>query len=248
MTLTDRTNVQPQEPATDAELRSSVQFERGEVPIRLALRHGGALSTTLRYELIGNANGPLLIIAGGISAGRHVLASPNFPNPDGGNRKAVRSRQTAIAFSRSTGSAPTEQSTSRSTQLTRPMRLQRSWTSSASRVQPSSAHPMAEWSACTSPHATQPGSARFLRSAPLLNPIHSRAHAGRSNAKRCRLEKVPVSRTPESRSPEPWQCSPIERPRNSPRDSRMSRPLNTDASAWAPMITSLLTAHGTADA
>lgn len=81
MTLTDRTNVQPQEPATDAELRSSVQFERGEVPIRLSLRHSCALSTTLRYELIGNPNGPLLIIAGGISAGRHVLSSPECSEP-----------------------------------------------------------------------------------------------------------------------------------------------------------------------
>jgi homoserine O-acetyltransferase len=45
--------------------------------LQLALRHGGEAQVALRYELFG-AGERLLIVAGGISAGRHVLASPEF--------------------------------------------------------------------------------------------------------------------------------------------------------------------------
>ena len=51
----------------------------GELPIEIALRHGGPAATVLRYELTGPTGAPLLIVAGGISAGRHVLASGEFP-------------------------------------------------------------------------------------------------------------------------------------------------------------------------
>ena len=53
---------------------------RGEMPLTLSLLHGGAIRVTLRYELLGRAGAPLLIIAGGISAGRHVLSSAQFPD------------------------------------------------------------------------------------------------------------------------------------------------------------------------
>jgi homoserine O-acetyltransferase len=49
--------------------------------IDLPLRHGGRADVALRYELIGKGE-PLLIIAGGISAGRHVVAHAD--NPESG--------------------------------------------------------------------------------------------------------------------------------------------------------------------
>lgn len=52
---------------------------RGEVPMSLTLRHGGQIRTKLRFEIIGHHDRPLLIVAGGVSAGRHVLSSNEFP-------------------------------------------------------------------------------------------------------------------------------------------------------------------------
>jgi len=48
--------------------------------MQLQLRHGGDASVTLRYELVG-AGPRLLIAAGGISAGRHVIAAGEFAEP-----------------------------------------------------------------------------------------------------------------------------------------------------------------------
>ena len=52
---------------------------RGELAIILPLRHGGIAGSKLRYELVGQPGAPLLLVAGGISAGRHVLSSEEFP-------------------------------------------------------------------------------------------------------------------------------------------------------------------------
>lgn len=52
---------------------------RGELPVALALRFGGEAVVSIRYELLGREEAPLLIVAGGISAGRHVLSSGEFP-------------------------------------------------------------------------------------------------------------------------------------------------------------------------
>jgi homoserine O-acetyltransferase len=52
---------------------------RGEVPFELALRHGGAARVHLRYELVGSEDAPVVLIAGGISAGRHAVSSEAFP-------------------------------------------------------------------------------------------------------------------------------------------------------------------------
>jgi homoserine O-acetyltransferase len=60
-----------------SELALGVSAVRGELPIAPALRYGGMAQTVVRYELVGQ--GPLLLLAGGISAGRHVLASEAFP-------------------------------------------------------------------------------------------------------------------------------------------------------------------------
>jgi homoserine O-acetyltransferase len=50
---------------------------RGALDAVVDFRHFGPLETTVRYELVGTT-GPLLIVAGGISADRHVVASPEF--------------------------------------------------------------------------------------------------------------------------------------------------------------------------
>jgi homoserine O-acetyltransferase len=54
---------------------------RGELALTLPLRHGGIAGISLKYELAGRPDSPLLVVAGGISAGRHVLASDAFPEP-----------------------------------------------------------------------------------------------------------------------------------------------------------------------
>jgi homoserine O-acetyltransferase len=54
---------------------------RGELHHIMPLRRGGIAGFTLRYELAGPTGAPLLLVAGGISAGRHVLASKLFPEP-----------------------------------------------------------------------------------------------------------------------------------------------------------------------
>jgi len=57
---------------------SSEAAERGEFALTLPLRHGGEAAARLRYELVGRGE-RLLLVAGGISAGRHVIASSAFP-------------------------------------------------------------------------------------------------------------------------------------------------------------------------
>ncbi|WCE04705.1 homoserine O-succinyltransferase [Pseudoxanthomonas sp. JBR18] len=52
---------------------------RGELSVALAMRHAGARTLTLRYELQGPAEAPVVFVAGGISAHRHVAASAQFP-------------------------------------------------------------------------------------------------------------------------------------------------------------------------
>lgn len=47
-----------------------------------ALRHGGVLPRVrLAYELIGPPDAPLIVVQGGISAGRHVTATTSDPSP-----------------------------------------------------------------------------------------------------------------------------------------------------------------------
>ena len=74
MALTNRTNLH----ADDCPIPPA-GGTRGELTLLLQLRHGGTADISLRFELTGSACTPLLIVAGGISAGRHVLASDAFP-------------------------------------------------------------------------------------------------------------------------------------------------------------------------
>jgi homoserine O-acetyltransferase/O-succinyltransferase len=67
MTLTDQRKFTEAAPVRD---------ERRHV---MPLRHGGIANFQLRYELVGPPGAPLLVVAGGISAGRHIVASEEFP-------------------------------------------------------------------------------------------------------------------------------------------------------------------------
>ena len=51
---------------------------RGEVMLPLALRHAGQRNVRLRYELAGANGAPVVLVAGGISAHRHVAANEVF--------------------------------------------------------------------------------------------------------------------------------------------------------------------------
>jgi homoserine O-acetyltransferase len=52
---------------------------RGVVACSLALRHAGIRTVEIRYELWGATGLPVVLVAGGISAGRHVASSAAFP-------------------------------------------------------------------------------------------------------------------------------------------------------------------------
>jgi homoserine O-acetyltransferase len=52
---------------------------RGEIRTGLALRHGGNRDVVLRYEVLGDPGLPVVFVAGGISADRHLAASQAFP-------------------------------------------------------------------------------------------------------------------------------------------------------------------------
>jgi homoserine O-acetyltransferase/O-succinyltransferase len=65
---------------------------RGEISLRLDLRHAGVRQVTLRYELLGEASLPVVFVAGGISAHRHVVASETFPENGWANALAQAGR------------------------------------------------------------------------------------------------------------------------------------------------------------
>lgn len=53
--------------------------QRGEITTTLAMRYAGQQTITIEYELLGPASGPVVVVAGGISAHRHLKASVTFP-------------------------------------------------------------------------------------------------------------------------------------------------------------------------
>lgn len=58
---------------------SPVDATRGSVAAVLVMRHAGTRRLPLAYELLGAGDAPALLVAGGISSGRHVAASGSFP-------------------------------------------------------------------------------------------------------------------------------------------------------------------------
>lgn len=53
--------------------------QRGQFRTTLNLVHTGSADLSIRYELAGPEDAPLLLVAGGISAGRHVIANACDP-------------------------------------------------------------------------------------------------------------------------------------------------------------------------
>ena len=52
---------------------------RDHVDLMLPMRHAGVRSVRVAFEAIGAADAPVVLVAGGISAHRHVAASAQFP-------------------------------------------------------------------------------------------------------------------------------------------------------------------------
>lgn len=54
---------------------------RGNVDATLDLRHAGRHAVRIAWEALGDTHHPVVLVAGGISADRHVAASAAFPQP-----------------------------------------------------------------------------------------------------------------------------------------------------------------------
>lgn len=54
---------------------------RGRIDVALPMRHAGLRHVGLRYELRGTPGTPVVFVAGGISAHRHVASSASYPEP-----------------------------------------------------------------------------------------------------------------------------------------------------------------------
>jgi homoserine O-acetyltransferase len=84
MNKIDRCRISEAEPITGlvrlADCPRAGRVRRGDLPVSLALTHGGTADVRLGYEIVGREDAPVLVVAGGISAGRHVLASDAFPD------------------------------------------------------------------------------------------------------------------------------------------------------------------------
>jgi homoserine O-acetyltransferase len=64
--------------AAAAPAAHGAEARRGTIECALALRHAGERRVRLRYECVGAPDLPVVLVAGGISAGRHVVASDAF--------------------------------------------------------------------------------------------------------------------------------------------------------------------------
>jgi homoserine O-acetyltransferase len=63
-------------PCVDADLPTHLPpAHRGEFDVDLALRHAGTRRARIRFEVVGDAHLPAVLVSGGISAHRHVAAN-----------------------------------------------------------------------------------------------------------------------------------------------------------------------------
>ena len=164
---------------------------RGEISLRLDLRHAGIRQLTLRYELIGDAASPVVLVAGGISAHRHVVASETFPENGWANALAqggraldpARVRLLAIDYLGADGKLDVPMETADQAdaivQLLDALRIDASCT-------PSSVTPTAHWSACNWPRAIRRACANWSRSAAPIARIRMPPHGARCSARRWR--------------------------------------------------------------
>ena len=100
MSLAERVAAQlPHLPQVAGAMRSDAALQvddacRGVIDAVLATRHAGARKLRLAYELVGPADAPVVLVAGGISAHRHVAAnaldaSPGWAEGLLGNRRTL---------------------------------------------------------------------------------------------------------------------------------------------------------------
>lgn len=59
--------------------RGSLPARRGHADLVLTMRHAGLRAVRIAFEIAGPADAPVVLVAGGISAHRHVAASARFP-------------------------------------------------------------------------------------------------------------------------------------------------------------------------
>ena len=82
----ERSAVAPSRPvpapeAAHAPPRPAIPARRGSIDAVLATRHAGTRRLRLQYELAGPEDAPVALVAGGISAHRHVAANALDPSP-----------------------------------------------------------------------------------------------------------------------------------------------------------------------
>jgi len=65
---------------------------RGELKVHMRMRHAGEQTARLRYEVVGPEEAPVVFVAGGISAHRHVAENPSFPEKGWANDLVARDR------------------------------------------------------------------------------------------------------------------------------------------------------------
>ncbi|NZA28301.1 homoserine O-succinyltransferase [Luteimonas sp. SJ-92] len=71
----------PPYPPAEVRRESDGAAVRGEAAIDLGLRHAGSRRVRLAWELQGAPGAPVVLVAGGISAHRHLAPSEAFPEP-----------------------------------------------------------------------------------------------------------------------------------------------------------------------
>jgi homoserine O-acetyltransferase len=65
--------------ASAAQDRIAAPALRGHVDLVLPMRHAGVRGVRVAFEVVGASDAPMVLVAGGISAHRHVAASAQFP-------------------------------------------------------------------------------------------------------------------------------------------------------------------------
>lgn len=78
--------------ATAAAAQAGADAVRGQLRVALPMRHAGTHEVELRYELRGPEDAPVVFVAGGISAHRHVSASASFPEAGWANALVAAGR------------------------------------------------------------------------------------------------------------------------------------------------------------
>lgn len=70
---------EPQAVATRPPVSADHAVVRGEVDVALSMRYAGTRQVRLAYEITGPQGAPVVMVSGGISAGRHLAASATHP-------------------------------------------------------------------------------------------------------------------------------------------------------------------------